>query len=66
MGTLPCISRAPGASIKEMTRYDLEREERDLESAWSTAMESSEYVAEMLHIESEFAVADAESARQIQ
>ena len=50
---------------KEMARYDLEREERETEKAWSVAMESSEYVAEMMQIESEFANADTESARRI-
>ena len=50
---------------KEMARYEMEREERDLEKAWSLAMESSEYVAELRLIESEFASADAESARLV-
>ena len=50
---------------REMARYEMEREEQDLERAWSIAMESSEYVAEMKQIESEFADADAESARTI-
>lgn len=50
---------------KEMARYDLEREEQGLEKAWSMAMESSEYVAEMMQMEGEFANADTESARRI-
>lgn len=50
---------------REKTRYDMEREEQELDHAWSIAMESSEYVAEMTAIESDFASADAETARRI-
>jgi len=50
---------------REKARYDMEREEQELDRAWSVAMESSEYVAELRNIESEFADADAETARKI-
>lgn len=33
------------------SRYDMEREEQELDHAWSIAMESSEYVAEMTAME---------------
>lgn len=50
---------------RERVRYDMEREEQELDQAWSVAMESSEYVSEMRTIESEFAAVDAETARRI-
>lgn len=50
---------------REKVRYDMEREEQELDRAWAVAMESSEYVAEMRLVESEFAEADAEAGRKL-
>ena len=44
----------------------MDREEWELDQAWSIAMESSEYLAEMKAIESDFASADAETAQRIE
>ncbi|MBX3169724.1 MAG: hypothetical protein KF760_20140 [Candidatus Eremiobacteraeota bacterium] len=50
---------------REKARYDMEREEEELDRAWALAMESSEYCAEMKAIQSDFASSDAETARRI-
>ena len=50
---------------REKARHDMEQEGRELDEAWSAAMESAAYHTEQAQVVADFVAADAESARGI-